>query len=68
MATDFQPIVAGPDVVGMVDHPGRQPEHALFQRGKTGETLFHEFLSLGWNASLPVHRLGANLWHVLPSI
>ena len=37
MAADLQPVKAGADVVGIVDGPGRKPEHLAFQFLQAGE-------------------------------
>ncbi|MGY4607474.1 DNA-binding Lrp family transcriptional regulator [Bradyrhizobium sp. USDA 4474] len=38
MAADLQPVRVGPDVVGVVDGPGRQPQRLAGQRGQGIET------------------------------
>ena len=34
MAADLQAVGVGPDVIGVVDGPGRQPQHLARQRGQ----------------------------------
>ena len=40
MAADFQPIPVGADVIGIVDHPGRQPEQLPLQLLQNAEPAF----------------------------
>src|SRR5271157_1924400 len=40
VASHLEPVSTGPQVVGVVDHPGGQPEHLAFQRAKTGQALW----------------------------
>ena len=59
MAADLQPIPIGADVVGMMDHPGREPEqlalHGVQQlqvlRGILGARVF----GIGGDAALDGH-------------
>ena len=39
MTADLQAVAFRPQVVGVMDHPHRQPQHLLFEGGQTGEAL-----------------------------
>ena len=39
MTADFQPVAARPEMVGVVDHPGRKPQHLLFERGEKSQLV-----------------------------
>ena len=41
MAADLQPVVAVAQMVGVVDHPGREPQHLALELGEEGKTLVH---------------------------
>ena len=39
MAADLEPVAVGPQMVGVVDHPGRQPQHLALERAEAGELV-----------------------------
>jgi hypothetical protein len=39
VAAHLQPIAIGADVVGMVDHPGREPEQLFLERMQHGDMI-----------------------------
>ena len=39
MAADLEPVAVGPQMVGVVDHPGRQPQHLALERREAGELV-----------------------------
>jgi hypothetical protein len=51
MAADFQTIGIGPDVIGVMDGPRRQPEHFSRQRGQQFQTC-----GLDGHGGIPRHR------------
>jgi hypothetical protein len=38
MTADLEAVAVGPDVVGVVDHPGSEPQHLLLEGAERGET------------------------------
>ena len=39
MATDLEAVVVGPNVVGVMDHPRRQPANLLLKRIENGDVV-----------------------------
>ena len=52
MAAYLQTVTFWPQVVRMVDHPRRQPQHLAFKRGKAGASM---------RLAVSVHRLTRSL-------
>ena len=39
MAADLEPVPAWPEMVGLVDHPGREPQRLFFERHQQGQLV-----------------------------
>ncbi len=39
MPADLEPVAARPQMIGVVDHPGREPQHLALQRPQAGESV-----------------------------
>ena len=62
MAADLQAVAVVPQVVGVVDRPGGEPEELVFQRVEESETIFGDF---GRGSDSEVHgSLGRGLSRV----
>ena len=57
MPTNLEPVAIGTQMVGVVDHPGGQPQHLALQRAQAGE------LVVGLGVLLPAETAFEGMQH-----